>query len=87
MIKIYGMGTCPNCIYTKAQINGRTEFEFIDIGTHVQLLKEFLAIRDTHPKYDNIRAEGKIGIPCFVLEDGTITLKPEDVGLKSRHED
>lgn len=28
-------------------------------------------------------ARGAAGIPCFVLEDGTVTLSPEDVGLHS----
>ena len=27
------------------------------------------------------------GIPCFVLEDGTVTLVPEEAGLKSRPEE
>jgi hypothetical protein len=28
-----------------------------------------------------MKAIGDVGIPAFVLEDGTVTLKPEDVGL------
>ena len=27
---------------------------------------------------------GAAGIPCFVLEDGTVTLIPEEAGLQSR---
>lgn len=32
--------------------------------------------------FDEAKSKGFIGIPCFVLEDGTITLKPEEAGLK-----
>jgi len=27
---------------------------------------------------------GAVGIPCFVLEDGSVTLSPEEAGLQSR---
>jgi len=83
MITVYGMPSCPDCAHVKKQIEGNTNFELIDIGSHVHLLKEFLSIRDKSPIFDEIRASGKAGIPCFVLEDGTVTLTPEDVGLLS----
>lgn len=82
MIKIYGMPTCPDCVDIKKQIEKReNEFEYIDIGSHVRLLKEFLCIRDTNPIFDEAKKNGAAGIPCFVREDGTVTLTPEDVGL------
>jgi glutaredoxin-related protein len=84
MIKIYGMSTCPDCTYLYDQIEGREEYEMIDIGTHVKLLKEFLKIRDNSPVFDECKEKGYAGIPCFVLEDGTITLEPERAGLKGR---
>ena len=34
------------------------------------------------PEFKKVREKGLIGIPCFVREDGSITLKPEEVGLK-----
>lgn len=82
MVKIYGMPTCPDCVDIKEQIIGReNEFEYVDIGAHVRQLKEFLRIRDTSPVFDEAKANGSAGIPCFVKEDGTVTLTPEDVGL------
>ncbi|MDO4458886.1 MAG: glutaredoxin-related protein [Clostridia bacterium] len=88
MIKIYGMSTCPDCTYLYDQIEGKEDtFEYIDIGSHVRKLKEFLKIRDNNPLFAEIREAGRAGIPCFLLEDGTVTLKPEDVGLKARPED
>ena len=75
MIKIYGMETCPDCTYV---------YEVIDIGQHVRDLKAFLRLRDHHPAFDEAKSVGAVGIPCFVLEDGTVTLNPEDAGLRSR---
>jgi glutaredoxin-related protein len=37
-------------------------------------LKAFLALRDTDPVFAQVRAEGKIGIPCILQEDGTVSL-------------
>lgn len=83
MIKIYGMRSCPDCSYVEEQVHGDERFEVIDIGAHVSDLKAFLRLRDTLPIFDELKKVGTIGIPCFVLENGTVTLTPEDVGLKS----
>ena len=36
-----------------------------------------------HPAFKEVRENGWIGIPCFVLENGTITFNPEEVGLEA----
>lgn len=77
------MSTCPDCFSVKQQVQGDPRFELIDIGTHVRYLKDFLRLRDTHPAFDDIKANGYIGIPCFLLEDGTVTFDATEVGLSS----
>lgn len=84
MIKIYGMATCPDCTYVEEQAEGNGNYEIIDIGQHVRYLKEFLRLRDCSPVFDDAKKAGAAGLPCFVLEDGTVTLTPEDAGLHSR---
>lgn len=84
MIKVYGMDTCPDCTYVKDQIKDDDRFEVIDIGSHVRNLKAFLKLRDNSPVFDEAKKVGAAGIPCFVLEDGTVTLNPEDAGLRAR---
>ncbi len=90
MITMYGMISCPDCSYVVAQIGeiakarGESGFVFVDIGEDVRNMKRFIRLRDTAPAFDSVRGSGSIGIPCFVREDGTVTLKPEDVGLRSR---
>ena len=83
MIKIYGMDTCPGCVEVQKQIKGNENFEFIDIGKHVMNLKEFLRLRDKETVFDEAKAGGYIGIPCFVLEGGRISLDPKEAGLKN----
>ena len=87
MIKIYGMKTCPYCEYVDRQVEGDERFEIVDIASHVRKLKEFLDLRDRNPIFAHSKAIGDVGIPAFLLEDGTVTLKPEDVGLKEWNPD
>ena len=82
MIKIYGMPTCPYCDYIHEQIEGREdECEYINIGENIRNMSAFTRLRDNSSVFDRCKEIGDVGIPAFVLEDGTITLKPEDVGL------
>ncbi len=84
MIKIYGMESCPDCVYVEEQVKGNSNYEIIDIGRHVRDLKAFLRLRDSSPAFDGAKKAGAAGIPCFVLEDSTVTLIPEEAGLHSR---
>ncbi len=76
------MKTCPHCEYVEKQIVGNPQFEIIDISQHVRNLKQFLTLRDSHPAFVEAKKVGDVGIPCYVLEDGTVTLSSEDVGLE-----
>lgn len=73
MTKVYVMSTCPDCFEVKARLSDNPEFEIIDIGEHVRNLKAFIRLRDASPAFDPVKANGSIGIPCFVNEDGQIS--------------
>ena len=86
MIKMFVMHTCPDCEYVEKQVEGNPDFEVIDIGKHVRNLKQFLDLRDSNPAFDEAKAIGDVGIPCYVREDGSVTLYSKDVGLEPRPE-
>ena len=83
MIKVFVMNTCPDCEDIEGQIKNDSRFELIDISKHIRNLKQFLKLRDSHPAFDKVKKQGAVGIPCFLLEDGAISFRPEDVGLRS----
>lgn len=83
-IKMYVMHTCPDCEYVEKQVAHDERFQVIDIGQHVRYLSEFLELRDSHPAFDEAKAVGDIGIPCYVREDGSVTLYSAEVGLVPR---
>ena len=87
MIKMFVMQTCPYCEYVEKQVEGDPRFEVIDIGKHVHNLKQFLDLRDNCPAFDEAKKIGDVGVPCYVLEDGTVTLSSKDVGLEPMPDD
>ena len=80
MLKIYGSMLCPDCVNCcNALKEAAVEFEFCDFADSLKHLKEFLRLRDGNGLFDAPRAEGKIGIPCILREDGSVTLDWEEV--------
>lgn len=74
MIKVYGAEICVDCRNFKAiQKNRGFEVEYIDMTENTKNMREFLAIRDNDPIFDEVKQRGGIGIPLFVREDGQKT--------------
>ena len=79
MIKMFVMKTCPYCEYVERQVEGNPQF--------VRNLKQFLDLRDNNPAFDEAKKIGDLGVPCYVLEDGTVTLSSKDAGLEPMPDD
>lgn len=79
MLKIYGSMLCPDCIECREDLDkAGVKYEFLDFAESLKNLKEFLSLRDGSQLFDDIRKEGRIGIPCIQKEDGSITLDWEE---------
>lgn len=75
MLKIYGSMLCPDCVNCCRELNeANVEYEFCDFADSLLNLKEFLKLRDSNNAFEEVRAAGKIGIPCILCEDGRLTL-------------
>ena len=75
MIKIYGSMLCPDCVQCRKDLDeAGVEYEYLDFSENLKNLKEFLTIRDGNSLFDSIRQDGRIGIPCILREDGSVSL-------------
>lgn len=75
MIVVIGSNLCSDTMGAVAKLKEEgMEFEFHDISANLDSLKEYLELREKSPLYAPVKAEGRIGIPCFVKEDGTETM-------------
>ncbi len=84
MITIYGADICIDCRNLKAilkQRNIENQFTYIDITQSTDNMRAFLTIRDHEAIFEEIRnwEGGAIGIPCFVMENGTVSLETDAV--------
>ena len=78
MLIIYGSDQCPDCVNCKAELDqAGVAYEYRSIAENLLHLKEFLNLRDQKAVFDSVKENGKIGIPCILLDDGTITLSWE----------
>lgn len=75
MLTIYGSMMCPDCVECRKDLDeAGVEYTYLDFADDLRNLKAFLALRDTDPAFAQVREEGKIGIPCILREDGTVSL-------------
>lgn len=73
-MKIYGSMLCKDCVACCAALDAAgVDYTFLSITDELQNLKDFLRLRDGNPQFDGVRAQGNIGIPYIVLDDGTAT--------------
>ena len=79
-ITVVGSHLCPDTLYALCQLREKEiEVDFKNLSASLPDLKEYLALREGLDIYKNIKTEGGIGIPCFVLEDGRKTLDLNEV--------
>ena len=78
MLIIYGTDQCPDCVNCKADLDkAGVAYEYRNFSENLLYLKEFLAIRDKNSIFAPVKEAGKIGIPCILQEDGTVSLSWE----------
>ncbi|MGN0158615.1 MAG: glutaredoxin [Brotaphodocola sp.] len=79
-ITMIGSHLCQDTLYAMMKLKDRgVELDFHNIATDFPSLKEFLKLRENDPMFDVVKARDGLGIPVFVLEDGTKTLDLEEV--------
>lgn len=73
---VYGSMLCPDCVQCRKDLDeSGIAYEYREITENLFYLKEFLKLRDELDLFTQIKAEGKIGIPCIVADDGTAALE------------
>lgn len=72
---IYGSMLCPDCVQCRKDLDeAGVAYEYRDFAEDLRNLKVFLELRETEEIFQSVKQDGKIGIPCIVNEDGSVTL-------------
>ena len=73
-VTVIGSHLCPDTLYALNRLSeAGAEIDFKNLSASLSDLKAYLALRQDSPVYADIRENGGIGIPCFILEDGIVT--------------
>ena len=79
-VTVIGSHLCPDTLYALNKLSeAKADITFKNLSASLPDLNAYLALRDSSPLYDAVKKNGGIGIPAFVLEDGTVTLDLADV--------
>ena len=79
-IILFGTNACPDCVEAvKILEEKNAQYTYLEFSESTANLKRFLKLRDTESIFDDVKKNGKIGVPCFKLSDGTLTLNLNDV--------
>ncbi len=74
-VTVVGSHLCPDTLYALNKlVEVKADIEFKNMSASLPDLKVYLALRDSEPMYEAVKKNGGIGIPCFILEDGTKTM-------------
>ncbi len=79
MLTMYGTPLCPDCVEAEAVLKAKKiPFDYVDITESTANLKAFLKLRDESPLFDEVKVAGGIGVPCFILPGGRMTLDVQE---------
>lgn len=73
-ITLYGSNLCPKTLRSLQKLadNGITPV-FVNVTGSINLLMDWVQLRDTNEIFKELIGTRKIGFPTFKLEDGTLT--------------
>ena len=78
MLKVYVTMQCPDCRSVVRELDEKNVAYTLVGVEELRHLKEFMNVRDAHPEaFAPVIGRG-IGVPCFVRDDGLVTLDLEE---------
>lgn len=86
-MKFIGTKLCPDCIDAESVLKQASiPFEYVDITASTENLKMFITLRDNRSEFDEIKKNGFVGIPCFMMEDGSLLFDENKIISKMQEE-
>lgn len=67
---VFGSSMCPDCgPFKEVMDESGVRFLYLDITENLANMKKFLKARDNMKEFDEVKDEGRIGIPSLILGD------------------
>lgn len=79
-VTVIGSHLCPDTLAALSQLTAAgADYEFKNMLASHDELRAYLTLRDTNDLYAEIRGTERLGIPCFVCENGDVTMDIDTV--------
>lgn len=79
-MKLYGTPLCHDCIDAFERLkNAEISYDYVEITESMPQMKEFLHLRDNRDEFIDIKKEGYVGVPCFLLDDDSIEFDTDNI--------
>lgn len=73
---VFGSHLCPDTLGALQRLyEAGIAVSYHDILSCHADLRAYLQLRDNHEAYREIRGTERLGVPCFVFDDGSLTLE------------
>lgn len=82
-VVVYGSKHWSGCEPVKEFLSeNKIKYSYRDITENMMNLKLFLNHRDNNPIFDEIKENGRVGLPCLVIGKGEIVFDIESLDLE-----
>ena len=79
-MKLYGTPLCHDCVDAFERLkNAEISYDYVEITKSMPKMKEFLHLRDNRDEFIDIKKEGYVGVPCFLLDDDSIEFDTDNI--------
>ncbi|EFM40118.1 hypothetical protein HMPREF0379_0161 [[Eubacterium] yurii subsp. margaretiae ATCC 43715] len=79
-MKLYGTPLCHDCVDAFERLkNAGISYDYVEITKSMPKMKEFLHLRDNRDEFIDIKKEGYVGVPCFLLDDDSIGFDTDNI--------
>lgn len=78
-MKLLGTPLCILCEEAEKKLHAENiPYEYFNFTESIENLKWFTALRDSRPEFDLAKSDKRIGIPCFLFTDNSITFSIDE---------
>lgn len=76
---VYGSADCIGCNQLKDYLSTKGfKYTYKDILSELEILREFLLIRDNNEVYKEVKEKNMIGIPTIIIDDALYIYRGEE---------
>lgn len=84
-MKVFYSDVCPDTEPFLQELDAAgMDYEPININESIPNLKAFLAYRDNHPAFDQVKAENRVGVPVLIRSESDLVFDIAEIAKEDQ---